>query len=201
MDRTRFLGLRRALPLAFLILPLACDRTPRVSPTPPPVESSPAQTPSLATAPPVATGRASPSAEREARAPFGLIFQIYGGTLDARTEFRAKLRVKTSDGQTFEYKTPVSHNNCYLLANMKDAPSVDSVDGDEAHLVCSGGGQHDEATVTRRSDTSAEVSVFQKDFAGPDNPPAKAIHIEAFSVKVPKGASLRTTFETTSARK
>jgi len=123
------------------------------------------------------------------------VFQVYDGVMDEKTVFRAKLRVKTDDGQTFEYKTPVSHRDCYLLAGKTSAPAAAFVDGDEAHLMCSGAGQTDEATVVRKSDTSVEVAVFQKAFSGPDSPPAIAAHSQTFSIKVPKGARLHTKFE------
>ncbi len=103
--------------------------------------------------------------------------------------------MKTSDGQTFNYKTPLSHSDCYLLAGTTSAPSVAIVDGDGAHLMCSGGGQSDEATVVRKSDTLVDIVVFQKAFTGPDTAPSKPEHVQTFSVTVPKGAKLRTTFE------
>ena len=132
--------------------------------------------------------------------PFRIVFQTYDGAMDEKTEFRAKLRVKTSDGQTFEYKTPVSHRDCYLLAGSTSDPSVAMVEGDAAHLVCSGGGQSDEATVVRKSDTSLEIVFFQMAFTGPGSSSAEPEHKQTFTMAVPKAARIRTTFEPLNAK-
>jgi hypothetical protein len=143
--------------------------------------------------PPQPRTEAPAAPEQDLGAPFQIVFQIHSGGADAKGVFSAKLRVKTTDGQTFDYKTPVSHPDCYLLAN-DSAPSASVVDGDKAQLFCSGGGQIDRATVSRKSDTLVEVSVFQEAFSGPDTLPAKPINAQTFSIRVPKGAQLRTTF-------
>ena len=137
----------------------------------------------------------------DAAGPVEVVFEIYDGVMDERAQFRAKLRVRTNAGKTFEYKTPVSHSGCYLLATMTSVQSTQVVEGNEAHLVCSGGGQHDEATVTRTSDTLVEVTVFQKAFEGVDSPRAKPENVETFSITVPRGATLRTRLEAPASRK
>ena len=154
-----------------------------------------------ASAPATVPTTPSTAPAKDGGAPLQLVFQIHSGATDAKTQFRAKLRVKTSDGQTFEYKTPISHANCYfLLSGDTKGRALDSVDDANASLMCAGGGQTDEATVTRISDTLVEVSVFQKAFSGPDTPPAKAINTQTFSIKVPPGARLRTTIEAAPAK-
>ena len=136
----------------------------------------------------------SDSPASDAGRSFGITFQIYDGVMDAKTQFQAKLRVRTTDGQVFEYGRPIAHADCYLLASMTGEQALKVVEGDEAHLVCSGGGT-DEATVTRKSETNVEVTVFQKAFAGPDTPPSKPEHEQTFSIRAPKGARLQTSFE------
>ena len=149
----------------------------------------------------LACEKSADSPASDAGAPIAIVFEVYDGVMGESAGYRAKLRVKTTLGQTFEYKAPVSHGSCYLLANMTSAAhSGDVVDGDEAHLICSGGGQTDHATVTRTSDTRVEITVFQKAFEGPDTPPSKPEHAQTFALTVPKGATLRTRFEAATPR-
>lgn len=180
------------------LIAAACDN-PHATQTPASVVAAPTPPPqpviSAASSSSAPQGRGPAAAIEAAGSHFDIVFQLYDGALNAKTEYRAKLRVKTSDGQTFAYKTPVGHAECYLLTGDTSSPSMASIDGDAAHLICSGGGATDEATVVRKTETLVEVVVFQKAYSGPGTPGSKPEHGQTFSITVPKGATLRTTFE------
>jgi len=205
MSRPLLFGVVRALPAVLLVAISACDKSPGAAQSTA-AEAASGAARAASAAPSASAPVASASApwavaQRDAGAPFKIVFQLYDRAVTTKTGYRAKLRVKTSDDQTFEYKTPVTHASCYLLKDEATAQAATSIDGDTALLVCAGGAQTDQATVTRKSETLVEVSVFQKAFEAPDTPPAKPVNTQTFSIKVPEGAVLQTTFESDTAAK